>query len=71
MKKKRSNLNAQEIGDDAARAAQWKRYARNPVWDREELNDMVETGVKRLEAMQLADGGWGWFSGWPKMAFPL
>ncbi|MFP6906398.1 MAG: alpha-2-macroglobulin family protein, partial [Verrucomicrobiota bacterium] len=64
VKKKRSNLNAQEIGDDAARAAQWKRYARNPVWDREELNDMVEAGVKRLEAMQLADGGWGWFSGW-------
>ncbi|MFT7511710.1 MAG: hypothetical protein ACI9QL_000917 [Candidatus Omnitrophota bacterium] len=64
VKAKRTNLNAQEIGDDKERAGQWQRYPRNPVWDRALLNDMVDTGVKRLEAMQLNDGGWGWFSGW-------
>jgi uncharacterized protein YfaS (alpha-2-macroglobulin family) len=61
---KRSHLNAQEIGDPAGRAAQWKRFNRNPVFDEAELNDMIRDGLKRLYDMQLSDGGWGWFSGW-------
>jgi len=63
VKNKRTNLNAQEIGDPAERAAQWKRYKRNPVFDREEVTKMVKDGVERLIAMQCSDGGWGWFSG--------
>jgi uncharacterized protein YfaS (alpha-2-macroglobulin family) len=31
---------------------------------------MVTTGVKRLAAMQLSDGGWGWFSGHGERAYP-
>jgi uncharacterized protein YfaS (alpha-2-macroglobulin family) len=64
IKKKRTNLNAQEIGDDAARAAGWKRFDDNPVFDNEEVARMVKQGVQALTEMQLADGGWGWFSGW-------
>jgi hypothetical protein len=34
IEKKRTNLNAQEIGDDRARAKGWQRYPRNPVFNR-------------------------------------
>jgi hypothetical protein len=64
IRKKRSNLNAQEIGDDRQRAEQWRRYDRNPVFDEAEVARMVRAGVERLTEMQLSDGGWGWFSGW-------
>ncbi|MBN1671918.1 MAG: alpha-2-macroglobulin [Kiritimatiellae bacterium] len=70
IREKRTNLNAQEIGDDPSRAKQWKRWNRNPVFDEETVRDMVREGVKRLTAMQLADGGWGWFSGWGERAYP-
>ena len=40
--KKRTNLNAQEIGDDSERAKQWKRFDRNPVFDEAEVTTMVE-----------------------------
>ena len=63
IRKKRTNLNAQEIGDDTERARQWKRYDRNPVFDEDEVRRMVKDGVNRLTEMQLSDGGWGWFSG--------
>ncbi|MFO0788040.1 MAG: MG2 domain-containing protein [Pirellulales bacterium] len=61
---KRTNLNAQEIGNAAARAKGWKRFDRNPVFDEAELTKIVKAGVNRLQEMQLSDGGWGWFSGW-------
>lgn len=70
VQKKRTNLNAQEIGDDAERAKQWKRYQRNPVFDQEEVRRMVRDGVQRLTEMQLTDGGWGWFSGWGEHSTP-
>lgn len=60
---KRTNLNAQELGDDKQRAAQWRHYQRNPVFDIEQVQEMSAVGVTRLAAMQLSDGGWGWFSG--------
>ena len=44
--KKRTNLNAQEIGDDQERAKQWKRFDRNPVFDEDELDRMVKAGVQ-------------------------
>lgn len=59
----RTNLNAQELGNAADRAAQWARYERNPVFDEDELSTIVKTGVTDLTNMQLTDGGWGWFSG--------
>ncbi len=63
IREKRINLNAQEIGDPLVRAAQWKKYDINPVFDEKKVLEMSKAGVDRLAAMQLADGGWGWFSG--------
>jgi uncharacterized protein YfaS (alpha-2-macroglobulin family) len=70
IRNKRTNLNAQEIGDDQQRAGQWRRYRHNPVFDEDEVAAMVSAGVKRLAAMQLSDGGWGWFSGYGEHAYP-
>src|SRR5262249_7969440 len=45
-----------------------KRFDRNPVFDEAEVQKMADAGVRRLADMQVADGGWGWFSGgesWP------
>ncbi|MBN1517638.1 alpha-2-macroglobulin [Candidatus Sumerlaeota bacterium] len=82
IKEKRSNLNAQELGDDKQRAEQWKKeemrwkrdaegeWAPNPVFDEEEVKAMVAAGVEKLQAMQLSDGGWGWFSGYHEHSYP-
>ncbi|MBS0265766.1 MAG: alpha-2-macroglobulin, partial [Planctomycetes bacterium] len=70
IQEKRTNLNAQEIGDDRARAADWKRADRNPVFDEEEVARMVADGLQALTSMQLADGGWGWFSGFGEHSWP-
>jgi len=70
IKNKRTNLNAQEIGEDTERAKRWKRYDRNPVFDEAEVSKMVKDGVKRLTEMQLSDGGWGWFSGYGERSYP-
>jgi uncharacterized protein YfaS (alpha-2-macroglobulin family) len=82
IQEKRTNLNAQEIGDDQKRSEDWKRSTgeyrwdgngwvpRNPVFDAEEVADMVKQGLKALTAMQLSDGGWGWFSGWGEYSYP-
>ena len=43
IQEKRTNLNAQEIGDDAERAKQWKRFDRNPVFDEAELDQDRES----------------------------
>ena len=70
IQNKVSNLNAQEIGDDRQRSKQWQRYRHNPVFDGASVNKMVKEGVKRLAAMQLSDGGWGWFSGYGERSYP-
>ncbi len=70
IRKKQTNLNAQELGNAQERAAQWKRYNRNPVFDEAEVQRMVKEGVKRLTEMQLSDGGWGWFSGFGEYSSP-
>jgi alpha-2-macroglobulin len=64
IREKRSNLNAQEIGDDPTRAADWGRAVGEAVFDQQKMQDIVKTGVTRLTNMQSPDGGWGWFSGW-------
>lgn len=70
IKNKRSNLNAQEIGDDEKRAQQWQQYKHNPVFDIEEVGNMSRSGIERLSNMQLSDGGWGWFSGYGERSSP-
>ncbi len=70
IKDKRTNLNAQEIGDDQQRAAKWQRYDHNPVFDQVLVDDMTQEGLNRLYSMQLSDGGWGWFSGWGERSSP-
>jgi uncharacterized protein YfaS (alpha-2-macroglobulin family) len=70
IKEKRTNLNSQELGDPAQRAAGWKRFDDNPVFDDAQLDTIVKAGVQRLTEMQLADGGWGWFSGWGERSMP-
>jgi uncharacterized protein YfaS (alpha-2-macroglobulin family) len=70
IREKTVNLNAQEIGDPARRAERWKRFDRNPVFDEAEVAKMVRTGVERLTAMQVSDGGWGWFSGYGEQSYP-
>jgi alpha-2-macroglobulin len=70
IKAKRANLNAQELGDPALRAARWKRFEDNPVFDNAEVTRMAKAGVQALTEMQLTDGGWGWFSGWGEHSEP-
>ncbi|MCX5659784.1 MAG: MG2 domain-containing protein [Planctomycetota bacterium] len=77
IQKKRTNLNAQEIGDDAKRAEDWKRLKKarnseeqNPVFDIDVVRDMSKAGVSQLMRMQCADGGWGWFSGIGEQSYP-
>ena len=77
IRDKRTNLNAQEIGEDRERAVQWKPNnppnpgeERNPVFDEAVVSDMVNTGLRALVAMQREDGGWGWFSGWSEQSWP-
>src|SRR5438067_9853442 len=60
IEKKRTNLNAGELGDSKVRAAGWQRYKRNPVFDEAEVTRMAQAGVQALVNMQCSDGGWGW-----------
>jgi uncharacterized protein YfaS (alpha-2-macroglobulin family) len=70
IRDKRTNLNAQELGDARERARRWKLYEHNPVFDIAEVSKMASAGIQRLADMQLSDGGWGWFSGYGEFASP-
>lgn len=70
VKANRTNLNPQELGNAGDRAAQWKQWKENPVFDEAELERMVSTGVEKLMSMQNNDGGWGWFSGYGEYSYP-
>ena len=70
VKAKRANLNPQELGNAADRAAQWKRWQDNPVFDEAEMDKMAAAGVTKLMSMQNNDGGWGWFSGYGEYSYP-
>ncbi|MBI1310729.1 alpha-2-macroglobulin [bacterium] len=70
IRDKRTNLNAQEIGDDRQRRERWKMWDRNPVFDEVQVTRMVKSGVERLTSMQNSDGGWGWFSGFGEHSYP-
>ncbi len=70
VKAKRTNLNPQELGGSAERAAQWKQWQTNPVFDEVEMEKMVGKGIEKLMSMQCSDGGWGWFSGYGEYSYP-
>lgn len=70
IQEKRTNLNAQELGDDRARAEGWRRYKENPVFNPDEVRELAQKGLTTLSNMQVADGGWGWFSGWGERSTP-
>lgn len=70
IRTKRTNLNAQQIGDPAERAKQWQALNRNPVFDPVEVEKMAKQGIADLTAMQCQDGGWGWFSGAGERSWP-
>jgi alpha-2-macroglobulin len=70
VKAKRTNLNPQELGNAQDRAAQWKQWQNNPVFDELEITKMIDSGVEKLVSMQNSDGGWGWFSGYGETSWP-
>ncbi len=70
VKAKRINLNPQELGNTAVRAAQWKQWQTNPVFDELEVAKMTEEGIEKIRSMQNSDGGWGWFSGYGEASYP-
>jgi uncharacterized protein YfaS (alpha-2-macroglobulin family) len=70
IKEKRTNLNAQELGNAKERAKGWKRFERNPVFDEAEVQAISVAGLNALTSMQCSDGGWGWFSGWGEHSWP-
>jgi alpha-2-macroglobulin len=70
IKDKHTNLNAQQLGDARERAKSWSGYSHNPVFDQAQVDKMAAAGIQRLADMQLADGGWGWFSGFGEHASP-
>ena len=69
IEKSKANLNPTELGDKKTRAAQWKRYATNPVFSTENLKRIVEKELKTIAGMQNRDGGWGWFSGFYERSY--
>jgi len=70
VKAKRTNLNPQELGNAAQRAAQWQQWQHNPVFDEAEIAKMAAAGIGKLMTMQNSDGGWGWFSGYGESSYP-
>ena len=51
-------------GDAPGQRNDWAiARSRSPVFDQEQIDEMVSDGVARLANMQYPDGGWGWFSG--------
>lgn len=70
IRDKRTNLNAQEIGNTASRPRNGERSKKNPVFDKHEVMRMAKEGVKRLTQMQNPDGGWGWFNGHREASWP-
>ncbi|MDR3110110.1 MAG: alpha-2-macroglobulin [Planctomycetaceae bacterium] len=72
LKDLKTNLNAQELGENrkSALARQFEKSEKNPVYDVEQVRDMVSNGVAKLANMQCSDGGWGWFSGYGEYSYP-
>jgi uncharacterized protein YfaS (alpha-2-macroglobulin family) len=39
------------------------------LFDGDQLTERIETGIQRLKALQLSDGGWGWYKGMSSNAY--
>ncbi len=66
IEKIRQDLNPQHLSSSseevrARRARQYKRFDRNPVYNTSVMNDIITTSLARLQKMQHASGGWGWW----------
>ena len=70
IQEKRTNLNAQEIGDDRLAPPAGSASIAIRCSTTRKSREMVKAGVERLQQMQLADGGWGWFSGVGEQSYP-
>ncbi|MEM9184949.1 MAG: MG2 domain-containing protein [Planctomycetota bacterium] len=72
---RRMGVGLGEITDGGQAAAReggkpaWRGDA-SPVFDPAELDKIVDAGLRRLNNMQLSDGGWGWFSGYGERSSP-
>lgn len=68
LAKIKDSLNPQQLPgeNDAAykkrREIEYRRFERSPVYNTSLMNDMIETGLKRILRMQKRDGGWGWWA---------
>ncbi|MCA8935618.1 MAG: hypothetical protein KDB68_05380 [Planctomycetes bacterium] len=56
--KRRAQLDYEGVNPQAA---YW--YKRNPVFNTQTMNSIIEYGLKRLGIFQHSDGGWGWWQG--------
>ncbi|MDR2642717.1 MAG: alpha-2-macroglobulin [Planctomycetaceae bacterium] len=65
LEKTHANLNAQELGTNRkpAIAREFSLQKKNPVYNIEQVREMVKEGITKLTQMQCPDGGWGWFGG--------
>ena len=69
IKRKRTNLNAQELGRPASGGAV-EALRPQPGVRRGGGPADGQGGLQRLGEMQLSDGGWGWFSGFGESSSP-
>ncbi len=70
IQEQRTNLNSQENEVPEGERRSWEGIDANPVFDQAEVARMVRQGVNDLTAMQLSDGGWGWFSAFGEHSTP-
>ena len=61
ISEKETNLNPQEIGNAKERAAQWKIRQANPVFHQEQVDQLVQRGLRELARRQKENGGWSWY----------
>lgn len=48
----------------------YRNLARHPLADPAAFDKTVKSNLKMIGAMQNADGGWGWFSGYAEQSYP-
>ncbi|MHB9138119.1 MAG: alpha-2-macroglobulin family protein [Victivallaceae bacterium] len=61
-------VNSQGLSGESS--AQWRRIEAMPVFDDNKMLDYAAKSLEAIQAMQNADGGWGWFSGFYELSWP-
>lgn len=60
----KSGISLQDLGQQRnLNADQLSVRIKNPIFDKTELDQMVQDGLKKLYQFQRSDGGWGWWYG--------